>query len=131
MPFVKIEVTREGVTREQKHQLIKGVTDVITNVLNKDPFLTHISIQEVETDNWGHAGEFGKDNIRVNTIGPGTIRTPMHGDNADQTAGLHLLNRVGEVEDIAEMVYAVAKSNFITGAIINVYGGMGAGRNFN
>jgi len=54
---------------------------------------------------------------------------PMHGDNADQTAGLHLLNRVGEVEDIAEMVYAVAKSNFITGAIINVDGGIGAGRN--
>ena len=41
MPFVKIEVTREAVTREQKRQLIKGVTDVITNVLNKDPFLTH------------------------------------------------------------------------------------------
>jgi len=75
------------------------------------------------------AGEFGKDNIRVNTIGPGTIRTPMHGENADQTAGLHLLNRVGEVEDIAEMVYAVAKSNFITGAIINVDGGIGAGHN--
>ena len=75
------------------------------------------------------AGEFGKDNIRVNTIGPGTIRTPMHGDNADQTAGLHLLNRVGEVEDIAQMVYTVAKSNFITGAIINVDGGLGAGRN--
>jgi NAD(P)-dependent dehydrogenase (short-subunit alcohol dehydrogenase family) len=75
------------------------------------------------------AGEFGKDNIRVNSIGPGTIRTPMHGDNADQTAGLHLLKRVGEVEDIAEMVYTVAKSNFITGAIINVDGGIGAGRN--
>jgi NAD(P)-dependent dehydrogenase (short-subunit alcohol dehydrogenase family) len=75
------------------------------------------------------AAEFGKDNIRVNTIAPGTIRTPMHGDNADQTAGLHLLNRVGEVEDIAEMVYTVAKSNFINGAIINVDGGLGAGRN--
>jgi NAD(P)-dependent dehydrogenase (short-subunit alcohol dehydrogenase family) len=75
------------------------------------------------------AGEFGKDNIRVNTIGPGTIRTPMHGDNADQTAGLHLLNRVGEVEDIAQMVFTVAKSNFITGAILNVDGGIGAGRN--
>src|SRR5471030_685242 len=75
------------------------------------------------------AAEFGKDNIRVNTIAPGTIRTPMHSGNADQTAGLHLLNRVGEVEDIAEMVYAVAKSNFINGAIINVDGGIGAGRN--
>lgn len=77
------------------------------------------------------AGEFGKDNIRVNTIAPGTIRTPMHGDNADQTAGLHLLKRVGEVEDIAQMAYSVAKSNFITGAIINVDGGTAAGRNLN
>ena len=77
------------------------------------------------------AGEFGKDNIRVNSIGPGTIRTPMHGDDADQSAGLHLLNRVGEVEDIAEMVYTVAKSKFITGAIINVDGGIGAGHNLN
>jgi NAD(P)-dependent dehydrogenase (short-subunit alcohol dehydrogenase family) len=77
------------------------------------------------------AAEFGKDNIRVNTIAPGTIRTPMHGDNADQGAGLHLLNRVGEVEDIAEMVYTVAKSTFISGAIINVDGGMAAGHNLN
>ncbi|MBV8390055.1 MAG: SDR family NAD(P)-dependent oxidoreductase [Mucilaginibacter sp.] len=77
------------------------------------------------------AAEFGKSNIRVNTVAPGTIRTPMHGDNADQTAGLHLLNRVGEVEDIAEMVYTVAKSNFITGAIINVDGGIAAGHNLN
>jgi 4-oxalocrotonate tautomerase len=57
MPFVKILVTNEGVTREQKRQLIKGVTDVITDVLNKDPHLTHIAIEEVNTDNWGYAGE--------------------------------------------------------------------------
>jgi len=77
------------------------------------------------------AAEFGKQNIRVNTIAPGTIRTPMHGDSVDEAAGLHLLNRVGEVEDIAEMVYTVAKSNFITGAIINVDGGIAAGHNLN
>jgi 4-oxalocrotonate tautomerase len=57
MPYVKIEVTREGVTREQKQQLIKGVTDLLSDVLNKDPQLTHVVIQEVELDNWGHAGE--------------------------------------------------------------------------
>ncbi|KAA2239052.1 SDR family oxidoreductase [Chitinophaga agrisoli] len=77
------------------------------------------------------AAEFGKRNIRVNTVAPGVIRTPMHGENADQSAGLHLLNRVGEVEDIAEMVYTVAKSRFISGAIINVDGGMAAGHNLN
>lgn len=57
MPFVKILVTDEGVTREQKRQLIKGVTDVISDILNKDPQLTHIAIEEVDTDNWGWAGE--------------------------------------------------------------------------
>lgn len=57
MPYVKIELTREGVTREQKQRLIKGVTDLITDVLNKDPHLTHIAIQEIDTDNWGYAGE--------------------------------------------------------------------------
>ncbi|WP_264529101.1 SDR family NAD(P)-dependent oxidoreductase [Flavobacterium sp. N502540] len=77
------------------------------------------------------AAEFGKQNIRFNTIAPGIIRTPMHGGHADQSAGLHLLNRVGEIDDIAEMAYTVAKSSFITGSIINVDGGKGAGRNLN
>lgn len=57
MPFVKIELTREGVTKEQKQALIKGVTDLITEVLNKDPQLTHVVIQEHDLDDWGYAGE--------------------------------------------------------------------------
>ena len=77
------------------------------------------------------AAEFGKQNIRVNTIAAGTIRTPMHGDEVDKMAGLHLVNRVGEIEDVVQMVYTLAKSNFITGAIINVDGGAGAGHHLN
>ena len=57
MPYVKIELTREGVTREQKQELISGITNLITNVLNKDPHLTHVVIQEIDLDDWGYAGE--------------------------------------------------------------------------
>ncbi|SCY49049.1 4-oxalocrotonate tautomerase [Flavobacterium anhuiense] len=57
MPYVKIELTREGVTREQKQKLISGITQLITDVLDKDPSLTHIVIQEIELDDWGFAGE--------------------------------------------------------------------------
>jgi 4-oxalocrotonate tautomerase len=57
MPYVKIELTREGVTREHKQILIKGITELITKTLNKDSHLTHIVIQEIELDNWGYAGE--------------------------------------------------------------------------
>ena len=57
MPYVKIELTREGVTRGQKQELISGITNLITEVLNKDPHLTHVVIQEIELDDWGYAGE--------------------------------------------------------------------------
>jgi NAD(P)-dependent dehydrogenase (short-subunit alcohol dehydrogenase family) len=77
------------------------------------------------------AAEFGKDNIRVNTIAPGIIRSPLHqklgNEEVDGLAGLHLLNRIGEVSDIAEMAYYLATSNFVTGEILNVDGGHVAG----
>lgn len=53
MPYVNIRVTNEGVTREQKLELIEGVTDLLSRVLNKDPATTFVIIDEVETDNWG------------------------------------------------------------------------------
>jgi NAD(P)-dependent dehydrogenase (short-subunit alcohol dehydrogenase family) len=73
------------------------------------------------------AAEFGKQNIRVNLVAPGNVRTPLQRGNADKRVGQHLLNKVGEPEQIAQMVYTVAKNDFITGAVINVDGGMGAG----
>lgn len=57
MPYVKIEITRDGATKEQKQKIIHDVTQVFVNVLNKDPMLTHIVIDEVDTDNWGYGGE--------------------------------------------------------------------------
>ncbi|MTW10718.1 2-hydroxymuconate tautomerase family protein [Pseudoduganella eburnea] len=53
MPYVNIRVTNEGVTPEQKLELIKGSTELLVRVLNKDPATTFVIIDEVETDNWG------------------------------------------------------------------------------
>lgn len=57
MPFVNIKVTDEGVTAEQKSQLIKGATDLLAQVLGKNPATTVVVIEEVATDNWGIGGE--------------------------------------------------------------------------
>jgi 4-oxalocrotonate tautomerase len=57
MPYVNIKVTREGVTAEQKEKLIKGATDLLRDVLGKNPATVFVVIDEVETDNWGVAGE--------------------------------------------------------------------------
>ena len=56
MPFVSVRITRDGVTREQKAQVIAEITETLQRVLGKPPELTHIVIEEVDTDNWGHAG---------------------------------------------------------------------------
>ena len=70
MPYVNIKITREGVTPEQKAELIKGVTDLLVRVLNKTPATTVVVIDEVELDNWGIGGmpveEFRKCQITNN-----------------------------------------------------------------
>ena len=56
MPYVNIQITREGVTPEQKAALIQGATDLLITVLNKDPATTFVVIDEVDLDNWGVGG---------------------------------------------------------------------------
>jgi 4-oxalocrotonate tautomerase len=57
MPYVNIKITDDGVTPQQKADLIKGVTDLLQRVLNKNPATTVVVIDEVSTDNWGIGGE--------------------------------------------------------------------------
>jgi 4-oxalocrotonate tautomerase len=56
MPFVTVQITREGATRAQKAELISGITGLLKRVLDKDPATTMVVIEEVELDNWGVMG---------------------------------------------------------------------------
>lgn len=57
MPYVNIKITKEGATPEQKAELIQGATQLLVDVLGKNPNTTVVVIDEVETDNWGVGGE--------------------------------------------------------------------------
>ena len=57
MPYVNIKITKDGATAEQKAELIKGATELLVRVLNKNPATTVVVIDEVDTDNWGIGGE--------------------------------------------------------------------------
>ena len=57
MPYVNIRITREDATPEQKAALIAGATELLQRVLGRNPATTFVIIDEVETDNWGVAGE--------------------------------------------------------------------------
>jgi 4-oxalocrotonate tautomerase len=56
MPYVNVRITKDGVTAEQKRQIVEEMTETLVRVLGKRPEHTHIIIDEVEPENWGFAG---------------------------------------------------------------------------
>jgi 4-oxalocrotonate tautomerase len=56
MPYVNVRITEDGVTAEQKRQVISEITDVLVRVLGKSPDSTFVVIDEVSPENWGFKG---------------------------------------------------------------------------
>ena len=56
MPYVNVRITKDGVTAEQKAQIVREITDTLGRVLGKRPEHTHVIIDEVDPENWGFAG---------------------------------------------------------------------------
>ena len=58
MPYVNVKITREGgTTAAQKAEVIKGITNVLQDVLNKSADTTFVVVDEVELENWGIGGK--------------------------------------------------------------------------
>ena len=73
------------------------------------------------------AAELAPHGIRVNTLAPGIIRTPLI-DDPDSMAAIHPLGRVGEVGDTSEAALYLAGAGFVTGQTLAVDGGYSHGR---
>ena len=56
MPYVNVRITKDGVTAEQKSQIVAEITQTLQRVLGKQPEHTHVVIDEIEPENWGFAG---------------------------------------------------------------------------
>lgn len=56
MPYINVKITKEGATAEQKEAIIEGMTQVLVDVLGKNPATTVVVIDEVEMENWGIGG---------------------------------------------------------------------------
>ena len=56
MPYINVKITKDGVSAEQKAQIVKEMTQTLVTVLDKKPEHIHIVIDEVEPENWGYAG---------------------------------------------------------------------------
>jgi NAD(P)-dependent dehydrogenase (short-subunit alcohol dehydrogenase family) len=73
------------------------------------------------------AAELARHKIRVNTLAPGIIRTPLV-DEPDAMAAIHPLGRIGEVRDTSAAALYLATADFVTGQTLAVDGGYAHGR---
>lgn len=56
MPYVNVRITKDGVTKEKKGQIVKEITATLQNVLGKKPNHIHIVIDLIDEENWGFSG---------------------------------------------------------------------------
>jgi NAD(P)-dependent dehydrogenase (short-subunit alcohol dehydrogenase family) len=75
------------------------------------------------------AREFAPDNIRVNCIAPGVIRTRFHEHMTPEQKKLNLehripLKREGTPEQVADLMLAVIRNDYITGDTLTIDGGL-------
>ena len=73
--------------------------------------------------------EYAKEGIRVNTVAPGAIDTPMHKpETHDFLEGLSPVGRIGEVKEVVDAVLFLTDATFTSGEILHVDGGAHAGK---
>lgn len=56
MPFIQVTIL-EGRTIEQKHELMRRLTEVAADVLGGDPARVRVALYEVSPDEWAIGGE--------------------------------------------------------------------------
>lgn len=70
MPFIHVMITGDKASRDQKKQIVEGVTKIMVDVLHKDPLHTHVVISEVPADNWGADNQLYSDKFATSTNKP-------------------------------------------------------------
>ena len=110
-----------------------GAVLLISSTAGKLATPSHIAYQAVKGAlphiARGLAREFAPDNIRVNCIAPGVIRTRFHQHMTPEQKTLNLdhripLKREGTPRQVADLMVAVIKNEYITGDTLTIDGGL-------
>ena len=56
MPFVNVKLVKEQVSLDQKKELVKGLTDLIVNIMGRDRNSTVITVDELQEHQWAIGG---------------------------------------------------------------------------
>ena len=109
----------------------KGDGGAIINISSTAGMMGYASIAAYAASKWGVRGmtksaamELGKDDIRVMSIHPGPIATPMTADIEDDITGTQPIARFGEPQEVTRLLmFMAADATYSTGSEWIVDGG--------
>jgi NAD(P)-dependent dehydrogenase (short-subunit alcohol dehydrogenase family) len=119
----------EAMERQGFGHIVSITTTLVDQPTSKVPsVLASLSKGGIAAATKSLAVEYAARGIRVNAVSPGIIDTPMHAPETHEfLAGLHPVNRIGQVSDIVDAVLYLDSAQFVTGEILHVDGGQVAG----
>jgi NAD(P)-dependent dehydrogenase (short-subunit alcohol dehydrogenase family) len=75
------------------------------------------------------AMEYAREGIRVNTVAPGVVDTPLHKDNPkDFLKTLSPMNSISSAQEIVDAVVFLTEAPHVTGEVLHVDGGAHLGK---
>jgi NAD(P)-dependent dehydrogenase (short-subunit alcohol dehydrogenase family) len=127
--FFATQVAVPAMQKQRGGHIIQVSTSLVEHAVQGVPaVLASLSKGACVAATRGLAMELAHDNIRVNAVSLGIIKTPLHEtDSLEAKKGFAPLNRYGEVSDVVRAVLYLEDSGFVTGEISYIDGGRTAG----
>jgi NAD(P)-dependent dehydrogenase (short-subunit alcohol dehydrogenase family) len=108
-----------NITASQVNHPLAGINSAV-------PMITKGGLEAVTRS---LAMEYAKQGIRVNAVAPGTVNTPMHkGQPQDSLATLQPMGKISEVKDIVDAIVYLMEAGQVTGEVLHVDGGAHVGK---
>jgi NAD(P)-dependent dehydrogenase (short-subunit alcohol dehydrogenase family) len=123
-------VVRQMVEQKSGGSLVSITTPLISHPIAGMPVsVAMITKGGIEAASKNIAMEYARDGIRVNTVAPGIVDTPLHKDNPkDFLKTLSPMNSISSAQEIVDAVVFLTEAPHITGEVLHVDGGAHLGR---
>jgi NAD(P)-dependent dehydrogenase (short-subunit alcohol dehydrogenase family) len=123
-------VVRQMVAQKSGGSIVSITTPLISHPIAGMPVsVAMITKGGIEAASKNIAMEYARDGIRVNTVAPGVVDTPLHRDNPkDFLKTLSPMNSISSAQEIVDAVVFLTEAPRITGEVLNVDGGAHLGR---
>ena len=123
-------VVRQMVAQKSGGSIVSITTPLISHPIAGMPVsVAMITKGGIEAASKNIAMEYARDGIRVNTVAPGVVDTPLHRDNPkDFLKTLSPMNSISSAQEIVDAVVFLTEAPHITGEVLNVDGGAHLGR---